>query len=372
MMRSADRIAENLAAVRDPHLRVRQRTADAAGPVGARGVERDHRGALGQPVAFVHRESERARLRDQRRGNARAAHRHEPQAARRRLAQRDQRKEHLRQEDHAARPIARDGGEAGARIESGGAFHADLRERRRDPFGARGERRVDAGDVLEQQRERKQAQMPLDAQAEGGLRERMRHGALPGGAQARALRRAGRARGEAHLRGAQGQRHWRGFAAKKGQRQPGRTEAQAPRARLRGAVERVHAGGRGGVRELRGAEEERQRDERDARGLRREIAELSFKYRTLGLGYANLGALLMIQGLPYDSEQARTISVREAARLQSFPDGFIFTGTMNPAFRQIGNAVPPLMARSLAVEMLIQIKGEVANVRSDRQAVVDV
>ena len=46
----------------------------------------------------------------------------------------------------------------------------------------------------------------------------------------------------------------------------------------------------------------------------------------------------------YDSRQARTISVREAARLQSFPDGFRFCGTMNPAFRQIGNAVPPLLA----------------------------
>lgn len=50
----------------------------------------------------------------------------------------------------------------------------------------------------------------------------------------------------------------------------------------------------------------------------------------------------------YDSDQARTISVREAARLQSFPDGFRFCGTMNPAFRQIGNAVPPLMAKALA------------------------
>jgi DNA (cytosine-5)-methyltransferase 1 len=50
----------------------------------------------------------------------------------------------------------------------------------------------------------------------------------------------------------------------------------------------------------------------------------------------------------YDSSQARTISVREAARLQSFPDGFKFCGTMNPAFRQIGNAVPPLMASALA------------------------
>lgn len=50
----------------------------------------------------------------------------------------------------------------------------------------------------------------------------------------------------------------------------------------------------------------------------------------------------------YDADQARTISVREAARLQSFPDGFTFCGTMNPAFRQIGNAVPPLMASALA------------------------
>jgi len=50
----------------------------------------------------------------------------------------------------------------------------------------------------------------------------------------------------------------------------------------------------------------------------------------------------------YDSEQARTISVREAARIQSFPDGFRFSGTMNPAFKQIGNAVPPLMAQALA------------------------
>lgn len=53
----------------------------------------------------------------------------------------------------------------------------------------------------------------------------------------------------------------------------------------------------------------------------------------------------------YDSKQARTISVREAARLQSFPDGFRFEGTMNPAFRQIGNAVPPLQARALAREI---------------------
>lgn len=58
----------------------------------------------------------------------------------------------------------------------------------------------------------------------------------------------------------------------------------------------------------------------------------------------------------YDSKQARTISVREAARLQSFPDGFRFSGTMNPAFKQIGNAVPPLMAKALAIHMMQTIK----------------
>jgi DNA (cytosine-5)-methyltransferase 1 len=53
----------------------------------------------------------------------------------------------------------------------------------------------------------------------------------------------------------------------------------------------------------------------------------------------------------FDSEQARPISVREAARLQSFPDGFIFKGSMNPALKQIGNAVPALFAYAIAMAM---------------------
>lgn len=46
--------------------------------------------------------------------------------------------------------------------------------------------------------------------------------------------------------------------------------------------------------------------------------------------------------------EPRGISVREAARLQSFPDGFIFSCSMGDAFKQIGNAVPPLLSLAIA------------------------
>ncbi|MDP4214817.1 MAG: vitamin B12-dependent ribonucleotide reductase [Bacteroidota bacterium] len=40
----------------------------------------------------------------------------------------------------------------------------------------------------------------------------------------------------------------------------------------------------------------------------KEVAQLSYDYRTLGLGYANLGSMLMVMGIPYDSEEARGIA----------------------------------------------------------------
>jgi DNA (cytosine-5)-methyltransferase 1 len=47
-------------------------------------------------------------------------------------------------------------------------------------------------------------------------------------------------------------------------------------------------------------------------------------------------------------EELRTLTVREAARLQTFPDRFRFAGTRSDAFRQIGNAVPPLLGSAAA------------------------
>lgn len=58
----------------------------------------------------------------------------------------------------------------------------------------------------------------------------------------------------------------------------------------------------------------------------------------------------------YDSAQRRTVSVREAARLQSFPDAFQFAGAMNASFRQIGNAVPPLLGLAVARKIKGQLE----------------
>jgi DNA (cytosine-5)-methyltransferase 1 len=49
-----------------------------------------------------------------------------------------------------------------------------------------------------------------------------------------------------------------------------------------------------------------------------------------------------------DASQDRTISHREAARLQSFPDTFVFNGSQRAVCQQIGNAVPPLLAMQVA------------------------
>ena len=58
----------------------------------------------------------------------------------------------------------------------------------------------------------------------------------------------------------------------------------------------------------------------------------------------------------YDSKQARTITPREAARLQSFPDDFDFIGSQGNAYEMIGNAVPPVLANAVAKAVIQFLK----------------
>ena len=50
-----------------------------------------------------------------------------------------------------------------------------------------------------------------------------------------------------------------------------------------------------------------------------------------------------------DADQARSITIREAALLQSFPMDYQFLGSAGYCYKMIGNAVPPLMAEKIAI-----------------------
>lgn len=92
---------------------------------------------------------------------------------------------------------------------------------------------------------------------------------------------------------------------------------------------------------------------------RKDIFEDKYKKQHWNRPASTILAHLAKDGLMFihpDIRQNRSLTPREAARLQSFDDSYVFHGYMTHQFRQIGNAVPPLFAKAVATAIMNSMK----------------
>jgi len=87
-----------------------------------------------------------------------------------------------------------------------------------------------------------------------------------------------------------------------------------------------------------------------------ELRKIKFEQTLRTTNWDRPSDTITASGSEIHVNKRRRLTIRECARLQSFPDNFIFTGSISSQYSQVGNAVPPLMAKKIALEIRKQLK----------------
>ncbi len=101
-------------------------------------------------------------------------------------------------------------------------------------------------------------------------------------------------------------------------------------------------------RMIEGFKKRKARNEKMGRGFGFQILDLNKPSYTISARYWKDGSDALVK---YSENEMRMLTPLEAARVQSFPDDFIFCGSKREQYRQIGNAVPCLLAKAVAEEI---------------------
>lgn len=97
-----------------------------------------------------------------------------------------------------------------------------------------------------------------------------------------------------------------------------------------------------------GFKRRKERNKENGKGFGWQILDLSKPSYTISARYWKDGSDALVLLAP---DRCRMLTERECARVQSFPDDYVFEGSKKNRYRQIGNAVPPLLAKAIALEL---------------------